>query len=116
MDRFVEACLVAGSILEIAAFPIRQRGGTLTQVANLEVFEIDRVVLAYEGEGGLVVEVAALALDLLMLLGAPPHRLPPAFATLLATGHTSLGDLQSPLGCTMVAWVVYVVSVRRDKE
>src|SRR5262249_14756247 len=85
-------------------------------IADLQIFQVDRVVRAHQGEGRLVVEVAPLALDLLLLLGASPDGFPPPFAAFLPARDTSLGLLQSLLGFAVVAGIVYDVAVRRDEK
>src|SRR5262249_53938835 len=62
---FVEAGFPAGPVALITAVAVGLRLGAAAEVANLHVFQIDHVIAAHQGEGGLVVEVGALALDLL---------------------------------------------------
>jgi hypothetical protein len=76
----------------------------------------DCVVPAHEGERRLVVEVAALAADALVLLGAQLHRLLAAMAPLLAPGYSPLHLLQRALGLPVVAQVRDDLPVRRGEE
>src|SRR5258707_15624339 len=53
------------------------------QVGDPQVFEVERVVRAHEGERHLVVEVAPLPPDVLMGFGEQHHGLLPTVAALL---------------------------------
>src|SRR5262249_50852031 len=116
LDRLVEAGLVAGSVVLVAAITIRDRGTAPTQVGRLNRLDVDHVVVADQGECRLVVEVAALPAHMLMLLAAPAHRLCSSLAALLAAGDVPLGFLQHLLSLAVVAGILHDVAVRRDKK
>ena len=70
----------------------------LDHVGRLQILMIDRVVVANEREGRLVVEVLPLTLHLQMRLGQQVHCFAAAIAALLAPRHTTLGRFERPLG------------------
>src|SRR5260370_15892117 len=69
-------------------------------VGRLQVFVIEGVVLLDQGQGGLVVEVLPLALDMLMDTAQEMDRLAPPLAPLLAARDPPLGASQCHLGHT----------------
>jgi hypothetical protein len=60
------------------------------QVGELQIFEVDRAILAEQGPRGLVVKVGALSLDRLVRPLEARYRLAPALAPLLAFGDAAL--------------------------
>src|SRR5258708_11740655 len=93
LNAFVQACLGAGSVMEIATVAVWYRGRTATQVGRLDRLMIDRIVLANQRQGGLVVKVRALPADVLVLLGTLLHRFHSPLAALLSAGDALLGFL-----------------------
>src|SRR5262249_52330303 len=89
-NSFVQARLAAGSVMEIAALAVWRRGRTTAEVGGLDRLDMERVVLAHQGQGRLVVEVAPLPPHGLMGLRQYLHRLGAALAALLAPGHPLL--------------------------
>jgi hypothetical protein len=61
------------------------------QIADLQVFKINRVVLLQQRQRRLVLEVASLALHRLVVALEQRDRLAPASAALFAATHAPLG-------------------------
>src|SRR5262249_9502057 len=82
----------------------------------LHIFYIEHVVLAYQRQGGLVVEGAPLASYLLVLLGDQPARLLTPVAPLLAAREPllRLGELLQ--GVAVVARVLHRLARCREEE
>jgi hypothetical protein len=55
--------------MQIAAVAIGNRCGASAQVAHLQIFERDHIIVAHQSEGRLVVKVAALPAHMLVLAG-----------------------------------------------
>src|SRR5262249_44570859 len=85
-------------------------------VGDPQIFEVDRVEVAYEGVGGLVMEVGALALHLLLLARPQLDRLLAALAALLAPGDAALGFLEPFLRFAVMARVVDRVTLSGDDK
>src|SRR5262245_30694778 len=83
-------------------------------VGDPQIFEVDRVEVAYEGVGGLVMEVGALALHFLLLARPQLDRLLAALAALLAPGDAALGFLEPFLRFAVMARVVDRVTLSGD--
>ena len=64
----------------------------LDHIADLQLFVIDRVVLAYELECCLMVKVLPLATHFLMRFRKQRHRLAPAIAPSLAASSPAAGQ------------------------
>ena len=77
----------------------------LDHVGDPQVFVIDHVVRLHQREGFLVVEVAALAGDVLMRLGQQRDGLAPPVAALLASGDPPLAAAQIGFGLAIVRGV-----------
>jgi hypothetical protein len=67
----------------------------LEHIADLQIFVIDGVVLAHEGERRLMVKVPPLALHLLMRFGQQCYRLAPPVAALLASGRRDVAPFSA---------------------
>src|SRR5262249_50759901 len=76
------------------------------QVADLQRFVIDRVVLTHQGERGLMVEVLALPSHVLRRFGEPTDRLPATVAPRLPLRHPTLALGQVPLRLAVAAWIM----------
>src|SRR5260221_12241584 len=107
LNACIEARLLAGPVLEIATIPLPVWLGcrTTAQVGRLDRLEIDRVVLTYQGECHLMMEVGTLPPHVLLLLGEQLDRLLAAGAPLLPLGYSPLGFLQLALRFAIVARV-----------
>src|SRR5215469_13626427 len=116
IDRCVEASLCTGPIGPIAPVAIGLGLRPTSQVGHLQVFQIDRVILAHQGERRRVVEVRALPAYRLMLLGQEMSRLLATFAPLLPSGHPALGLLQGALGSAVVPGILHHGGRRRDEK
>ena len=86
------------------------------QVAHLEIFEIDHVVLAHECERRLVVEVAPLAGKLLVLSLQEALCLATAFTAVFPASYPPLGFLEMRLRCAKVAWVLHDTPISSDEK
>src|SRR5262249_836146 len=86
------------------------------QVSDPHIFEVDRVEVAYECVGGLVMEVGALALHFLMLARQQLDRLLAALAARLAPGDAALGFLEPFLRFALMGGVVYRVTLSGDEK
>ena len=85
-------------------------------VGDPQIFEGDGVVVAYQMERGLVVEVGALALHRLMRLAKPGDRFSAPLAALLAFGDAARRFGELLLTPAVVAWVLYHCTIRRAEE
>ncbi len=85
-------------------------------VGDLQIFEVDRVVLAQQPERRLVVEVEPLAFDVLMRPLKQPNGLASAVAALLAAGDDPLRFLQALLTTAMQARILHHGAIRRDEK
>src|SRR5258707_6670618 len=77
--------------------------GVSQQIADLQVFEIDHLVLAEQCECGLMLKGAPLALHLLVFPLQERHRLLPAVAALLPAGDPAVGGGQLLFHLAVVA-------------
>src|SRR5258708_29316368 len=105
----VETGFAAGPLVLRGAVLILLRRGTTAQVGRLDRLVRDRVVLADQRQGGLVVKVRALPADMLMLLGEHQHRFLAPVTPLHSLGNALLGLLQLALGCTVVSRAIHVL-------
>src|SRR5258708_11860664 len=77
--------------------------GVPDQIADLQVFQIDHIVLAHQAKRRLMVEITPLPLDLLMLLRALSDGLPPSRTPPLAARQALLGFRKLFLGFAVMA-------------
>ena len=104
-------CLVRQDDEEGAPPRVTHRLGQMVmlhQVGGLEVLVTDRVVLAYQRQRRLVVEVLSLASHPLMRLGQQGHRLAPR--------HTSVRGLEGALGLSVPARIEDAGPIRQGGE
>jgi hypothetical protein len=78
----------------------------LHHVGRLQIFVIDRVVLAHQLDRCLMLEILPLAFHRLMRLGQQSHRLTPPIAALLPTGYAALCRFELALGAAIAARVM----------
>src|SRR5215469_12010242 len=116
VDRLVEASLLTGTVIQIATVAIGLRLRTTAHIGYLQVFQIDHVVLSYQIQRGLVMEVSPLPLYLLMLPSTLLRRLAPVLTALLSARHAPLRFLQFPFGTAIMTGILYNVSCRSDEK
>jgi hypothetical protein len=102
--------------VKIATVAIRLRLRTAAHVGRLDRLDVDRVVLAHEGERRLVVKVAALSAHVLLLLCALRRGFRASLAALLAASDMLLCLLQLALGLPRVPGGLDAVADRRDAK
>src|SRR5258708_3708857 len=85
-------------------------------VADLQLFAVDRVVLAHQHVRRLVVKVAALPPDMLVLLGTPTHGLGATLTALLPATHPLLRLSELLLRLAIVARILYHVAFSRNEK
>jgi hypothetical protein len=93
LNTFVRAGLAPGSVVFGGASALRLGCWTAAEVGRLNGLPVDRVVLAYERQGCVVVEVCPLPRDVLRVPRALLGRLYAAVALLLAARDPLVGFL-----------------------
>jgi hypothetical protein len=116
LNGFIETGLRLGSIVQIAAIPVRLGCRPAIQITDLQVLQVDDIVRSDQGECGLVMEVVPLPTDFLVLLGQEMGRLLAAFAPLPPASHAALRLLQLLLGSAVVPRILDDLPVSRDEK
>jgi hypothetical protein len=88
----------------------------LNHSPHVQIFNGDRVKLLDEIERRLVVEVRALALNLLMLLRQKIDRFSPSLRSLLTSGDFALSGFQLPFGLTQEFGILNYLARRERGE
>jgi hypothetical protein len=86
------------------------------QVGDPQVFEIDRVVLAQQRQRGFVMEVGALALDVLMRLAELGDGFAPSLAALLAASDAAVRFDQLLLPAPIVTGILHRQPISGDEK
>jgi hypothetical protein len=116
LNTLIEAGLLGGPVVFIAALAIRFRFWPAAEVRRLNGLDIEHIVLAHQGKRRFVVKVGSLPSHVLMLLGTPAHGFRAAVAALLASCDMPLRFGKLLLGLPIVARILHYIAVRRDEK